>query len=136
MTFKLENIIILCCKNCKNISIADKFGIKIEKLDLRSNKLSNIDIFENFNLKELKELNLNDNNIWDIKVLEKVKFEKLEKLDLGKNKISNINIMENVNLKELKELDLNNNNISDIKVLEKEKFEKLEILYVPIKYQI
>ena len=46
---------------------------------------------------KVKELNLSGNNISDIKVLEKVKFEKLEKLNLRWNKISNnINILENV----------------------------------------
>ena len=39
------------------------------------------------NFKELKELDLSYNNISDISVLEKVKFEKLEKLYLGGNKI-------------------------------------------------
>ena len=39
------------------------------------------------NFRELKELNLYYNNISDIKVLERVKFEKLEKLYLEKNKI-------------------------------------------------
>ena len=43
------------------------------------------------NFKELKELYLFNNNISDIKVLEKVKFEKLEKLNLSENKISKIN---------------------------------------------
>ena len=59
------------------------------------NKISNnINILENVNFKELKELDLSYNNISEIKVLEKVKFEKLEKLDLGSNKISNnINIL-------------------------------------------
>ena len=52
------------------------------------NKISNIDILEKVNFKELKELYLNYNNISDIKVLENVKFEKLEKLDLSDNKIS------------------------------------------------
>ena len=81
------------------------------------------------NFKELKELYLNSNNISDIKVLERVKFEKLEILNLGRNKISNnINQLENVNFKELKELNLYDNNISDIKVLERVKFEKLEKL--------
>ena len=78
MTFKLENIIILSCKNCNNISIVENFGIKIEKLDLRGNEILNINNLENANFKELKELNLNDNDISDIKVLEKVKIEKLE----------------------------------------------------------
>ena len=34
----------------------------------------------------------------DIKVLEKVKFNKLEKLNLWQNEISDINVLENVNL--------------------------------------
>ena len=42
---------------------------------------------EYVNFKELKELYLKHNNISDIKVLEKVKFEKLEKLNLEFNKI-------------------------------------------------
>ena len=83
--------------------------------------------------KELKELYLSNNNISDIKVFEKVKFEKLEILNLSSNfKISDINILENVNFNELKELDLSSNNISDIKILEKIKFEKLELLDLKI----
>ena len=61
------------------------------------------------NFKELKELYLSDNNISDIKVLKKVKFNKLEILNLEHNVISNnINILENINFKELKELYYNN----------------------------
>ena len=48
------------------------------------------------NFKELKELNLYNNDISDIKVLEKVKFEKLEILKLSWNYISNYNILKNV----------------------------------------
>jgi len=84
---------------------------------------------QNVNFKELKELELSENNISDIKVLEKLKFEKLEVLHLSSNyDISDINVLENVNFKELRELDLSWNNISDIKVFEKAKFEKLEKL--------
>ena len=78
--------------------------------------------------KKLKELNLQYNNISDIKVLENTKYEKLEILDLVNNKISDINILEKVKFKELKKLYLIYNNISDIKVLGNVKFEKLEIL--------
>ena len=41
-------------------------------------------------LKELKELDLSNNNISDIKILEKVKFNKLEILNLEWNNISDI----------------------------------------------
>ena len=117
--------------NISDIKVLEKFKFnKLEKLDIGSNEISDINILENVNFKELKELHLYYNNISDIKVLEKVKFEKLEKLNLSFNPISDINILEKVNFKELKELNLFGNNISDIKVLEKVKFEKLEILYL------
>ena len=51
------------------------------------NKIDDINILENVNFKELKELYLSSNKISDIKVLEKVKFEKLEELYLSENKI-------------------------------------------------
>ena len=54
---------------------------------LYCNQISDINILENVNFTELKELNLSYNNISEIKVLEKVKFNKLEKLDLSGNKI-------------------------------------------------
>ena len=52
------------------------------------------------NFKELKELYLRNNDISDIKVFEKVKFDKLEILDLSKNNIDNcINSSVTLNLK-------------------------------------
>jgi len=115
---------------------SEKKNIKVKEddknniLDLSHQNLGNKGIQKlkliNYNI---VELNLSWNNILDIKVLEKVKFNKLEKLNLRGNEISdNINILENVDFKELKELDLSENNISDIKVLEKVKFNRLEIL--------
>ena len=104
--------------------------LKFEKLDLSSNKISNIDNLENANFKVLKELYLNDNNISDIKVLEKVKFEKL---NLAENKISDIYILEKIYFKELKELDLKDNNISDIPILEKMKLKKIRFNNIIIK---
>ena len=58
-------------------------------------------------------MNLSYNKISDIKILEKVKFEKLEILYLIANKITDINILEKVNFKNLKKLYLCNNRISD-----------------------
>ena len=119
----------------KNIKVKEddrRNNERIDKnniLDLSNKNLGNEGI-QKLNLinDNIIELNLYHNNISDIKILEKVKFNKLEILNLGWNKISNINILENVDFKELKELDLSYNNISDIKVLEKVKFNKLEIL--------
>ena len=47
-----------------------KFEI-LEKLYIRNNKIRNIDILENDNLKELKELNLENNCISIIKISKK-----------------------------------------------------------------
>ena len=79
-------------------------------------------------LKDLKILDLEYNNISNITPLKLANFEKLEKLSFSFNKISDINILEKVNFKELKELDLYENDISDITVLKNVKFEKLEKL--------
>ena len=109
----------------KNIKYKDIEIINIIKENLGNDGLKD---FCNINLKSLKELNLEYNNISNITSLGKAKFENLEKLNLGKNAISDISILEKVNFKELKNLCLNANNISDIKVLEKVKFLKLEKL--------
>ena len=71
---------------------------------------------------------LTNNNISNINILEKIKFEKLEKLYLDNNKISDISILEKVRYKELKELCLNGNNITNIEILEKVNFPKIEAL--------
>ena len=55
-------------------------------------------------------------------------FPKLEILYLNNNNITEINILEKVNFKELQTLDLSYNNISDINVFQKVEFNKLELL--------
>ena len=105
---KLDNLKILSCPDCQNIKIKHKV-----------------------NFKELKELNLENNDLYDFKALKNVKFDKLEKLNLEMNHIQDKDISENVIFKELtrlKVLNLENNKISDINVLDKVKFDKLEIL--------
>ena len=66
--------------------------INITKLDLENKKIGNEGLKDliKIDFKELKELYLNDNDISDITVLEKVKFEKLEILGLNGNKIDKI----------------------------------------------
>ena len=54
---------------------------------MHSNKISKIDIQGNIVFKELKKLNLFDNNIANINVLKQLLFGKLEILNLGYNKI-------------------------------------------------
>jgi len=103
---------------------------KTNKLILGNRYIGNEGLKElsKIELKELKELYLNSNDISDINILENAKFEKLEILNLGNNKIFYINILEKVNFKGLKELYLYNNIISDIKVFENVKFYELKIL--------
>ena len=97
-------------------------------LCLRSNEISDINLLENENFKQLKKLYLNENEISDIKGIAKRNFDKLEILNLSDNKILDINILEKVNFEQLKKLDLGQNVISDIKVLAKLKLDKLKIL--------
>ena len=47
----------------------------MNKIDLSFNKISDIQILEKVNFKELKELYLSNNKISDINILEKVNFK-------------------------------------------------------------
>ena len=62
------------------------------------------------------------NEITDINVLENVNFKNLKILFLGFNKITDINVLEKVNFDKLEDLDLSVNNISDITVFDRVKF--------------
>ena len=141
LNYPIKEFIKLNTNNYKTEILLKEFNIKydtnindakINKLDLNVKNLGNEGLNDLciIGFKELKELNLRFNNILDIKVLEKAKFDKLEILNLYNNQISDIDILEKVNFKELKELNLSCNNISDIKVLEKANFIKLEKLYL------
>ena len=61
----------------------------MNEIDLRWKNIGNEELKDlcQIKFKELKKLYLGGNNISDIKVLEKVKFDKLEILDLGNNQI-------------------------------------------------
>ena len=122
MNYIIDEFIINEFNEKYNLNIKNR---SIEKIDiLKTIENENLKLFNYF--KELKELKISNNSISDIKVLEKVNFEKLQKLDLSWNKLSDINILEKGNFKLLKDLNLSDNNKSDIKVLENLKFEKLE----------
>ena len=87
LNLKLNNLKLLSCDNCKNI----EFSV---------------------DAKELKELKITYNHLLNLKILEKVKFDKLEILNLSSNKVLDINILKGLNFKKLKQLYLYNNNIS------------------------
>ena len=115
----------------KIFDISSENNINIEKI---INEKKIIDECENdmsyisHTFKNIKILNLTNNNLSDINILEKMQLENLEKLCLDNNKISDINILEKVKYKELKELYLNGNNISNIEILEKVNFPNLQTL--------
>ena len=94
--------------NKKNKYIPDIKDSNIIELDLYNSGIYNESLKDlcKIEFKQLKILNLERNQIDDIKALEKAKFENLEMLYLGNNEISDINILEKVNFLELKELDL------------------------------
>ena len=85
----------------------------LQKLDFSYKGFGNkgIENLYNFNIPYLKELYLSKNQISDIKVLEKVKFDNLKKLDLITNQISDIKVLEKVKFENLEELDLYSNQI-------------------------
>ena len=96
-----------------------KLNIKndlVEKLDLSKKSIGKEikKYFDNIKFKNLKELDLWDNNIAEINFLSKTNLEQLEKLSLGNNQISDLNAFNNINFRQLKELDLWNNKITDL----------------------
>ena len=126
----------------------------IKYLNLRGNKLSNIDFLLNKNLNSLEILSLNDNEIASIEILKNLKFPLLKELYLSKNKInsidplidikttklqilwisenniSNIDALEKVNFPQLRKLGLNKNQIKNINIFKKVKFPQLFELYL------
>ena len=112
-----------------------KFNLNIKDTDIKEFKVEDKflgnEIFEylnKINFEELKEINLSNNSLTEIKLSENIKFEKLEKIYFYENKIADINILDKLQFKNLKTLDLDYNQITDINILEKAKFEKLENL--------
>ena len=77
---------------------------------------------------DIRELNLRWKNIGNegLKDLAKINFKELKELNLNRNEISDISVLEKVNFKELKELDLSDNEISDISILEKVNFTRIK----------
>ena len=121
----------MCNIGNEGLELLSKIEIKdLKKLVLEKNNITNINALEKSNFVNLEKLYLNNNQISDITVLQKVKFEKLENLYLSENEISDINVLEKVNFPLLKKLKLDKNKITDINVLSKVKFEKLELLYL------
>lgn len=131
---KLEN-------NKKNIikSLEEKnIKIKIEEenklykklyLEDKGNKKINNEEFKlitKLYYKNLKEINLSDNQISDIDCLNQMILPHLESLNMSKNQIQKIDPI--IDCIKLKKIDFSHNRISDIKCLSEEKLPYLEFL--------
>ena len=129
--------------NCKDMSHMFEKCEKLKYLDLSSFKINKVvnmnhmfldcfklkeEFFKRLDFKQLKQLDLSNNYISDIKELEKVDFKQLQQLDLSHNIISDIKELQRVNFKLLKKLNLSCNNILDIQVLERVDFKQLQQL--------
>lgn len=137
-----NSLIIDIIKGLENSTIFKilKFGSKISSakeiisikdikfLNLRGNKLSNIDFLLNKDFTSLEILSLNDNEIESIELFKKINFPLLRELYLSKNKISSIDSLIELKSKKLQILWLSENNISSIDCLEKTKFPQLRKL--------
>ena len=102
---------------------------KDEKINLKDNKIGDLglNVLCKLELKKLKKLILSNNDISNIENLKELKSNDLEILNLGYNNIRNINVFKEVPFS-LKELDLNNNRIENINIFENLNDSKLENL--------
>ena len=103
--------------------LVDLRSIKI--LNLRGNKISNINFLSNKIFPSLEILTLNDNEINSIDIFKTVSFPMLKELYLTKNFISNIDILKEMNIPKLQILWLSHNKITSIDVLQNVKFPQL-----------
>ena len=100
----------------------------LKEMNIYQIGITNIKPLEKMNLDKLQVLDLSYNNIQDITPLSKVNMKELKYLNLSGMNISDINVLENVNFEKLERLYLGNNKISDINALEKANFKELKVL--------
>ena len=112
-----NNIIIndLDTKDDLNIENTDTGELNLENEKKKKEKTKNLTELD-FN--ELRRLNINNNNIPNIKGLEKEITDELNRFVLSNDNLIKINILEKDDSKDTKELYLYNNNESDIKELQ------------------
>ena len=100
----------------------------LKEMNISQIGLTNLKPLEKMKLDKLEVLNLSYNNTPDITPLSKVEMKELKYLDLSGMNISDINVLENVHFEKLERLYLGYNKISDINVLEKVNFKELKVL--------
>ena len=110
--------------------LLNKDFISLEILSLNDNDIESIDNLKNINLPLLKELYLSKNKLNSIDALTDIKAKKLQILWLSENNISSIDCLEKVNFPQLRKLGLNKNKIKNINIFKKVKFPQLFELYL------
>ena len=131
ITIKDIKILNLRGNKLSNIDfLLNKGFISLEILSLNDNEIESIDIFKNINLPFLRELYLSKNKISSIDALTELKSKKLQILWLSENNISSIDPLEKVIFPQLRKLGLNKNKIKNINIFKKVKFPQLFELYL------
>ena len=102
----------------------------LEMLSLNDNEIESMDVFKKINWPFLKELYLSKNKFSSIEALSDLKAKKLQILWLSENNISSIDPLEKVNFPQLRKLGLNKNQIKNINIFKKVKFPQLFELYL------
>ena len=110
--------------------LLNKGFISLEILSLNDNEIESIDIFKTINMPLLRELYLSKNKISSIDALIYLKSKKLQILWLSENNISSIDPLEKVSFPQLRKLGLNKNKIKNISIFKKVKFPQLFELYL------
>ena len=103
---------------------------QLKKLNLRDNDLRDLKYLKAGNFKRLLKLNLSLNNLRSIEILPKINLIQIRSLSLNENYLIDINVLEKVNFAFLRELNLGYNNIVDISVFERTNFNELNELYL------
>ena len=103
---------------------------QLKTLNLSSNWIKSLKIFNNLIINNLNLLYLNDNQIEEIEPLYNINEKDMITIDLSNNKIEKIEINQNFDFKKLNSLRLNNNYIYSIKITEEINFPSLENIYL------
>ena len=88
----------------------------LKVLNLKNNKINNIEPIKNLRASNLQNIDLSENQIENLKPLQDLETKKLEYLNLEKNNISNIKPIQILNIKNkgLKKINLRNNKIINV----------------------
>ena len=117
-------------------SLQNEFNIDLtgneKKLSLRNRKLGDkgLKLISKIIFKNLKEIDVSENNIINIESLNEMNLPHLEYLNMSYNQIANIKPIAELNAKQLKEISLQNNKIQDIEPFLKSDFPALERLRI------